>query len=128
MITNLRQFNAVLRRSASRVPEEKLVLFQKKLAFDLLRGIVLKTPVDTGRARGNWQVTIGKPAKGVVGEDSSGGSTITQGVRNLGGLGPFQVVWIVNNLPYIQPLENGHSGQAPKGMVALTLAEVQQGL
>ena len=37
-------------------------------------------------------------------------------------------IWISNNLPYIEALEEGHSQQAPHGMVALSLAEAEQGL
>ena len=33
--------------------------------------------------------------------------------------------YIVNNLPYSIALENGHSGQAPQGMVGLTVTEYQ---
>ncbi|NBT33816.1 MAG: hypothetical protein EBT13_18445 [Rhodobacteraceae bacterium] len=34
------------------------------------------------------------------------------------------IIYIQNNLPYANRLENGWSGQAPQGMVALTVAEV----
>ena len=34
-------------------------------------------------------------------------------------------VWtIANNLPYVEALENGHSKQAPAGMVKLALLDV----
>jgi hypothetical protein len=29
----------------------------------------------------------------------------------------------VSNIPYIEALENGHSKQAPQGMIALSVAE-----
>ncbi len=37
---------------------------------------------------------------------------------------PGDTIWISNNLPYIVKLEEGHSQQAPQGMVALSIAEV----
>ena len=35
------------------------------------------------------------------------------------------VIWIQNNAPYGPALEDGHSGQAPSGMVAVTFAELE---
>jgi hypothetical protein len=34
-------------------------------------------------------------------------------------------IWLMNNLPYAQPLEYGHSSQAPAGMVRISVIEVQ---
>src|SRR5438105_3378836 len=36
----------------------KLSLIMRKLAMQALRGVVLKTPVLTGRLRGNWRVAL----------------------------------------------------------------------
>ncbi len=33
-------------------------------------------------------------------------------------------VILLNNVEYIEPLENGHSGQAPEGMIEITVAEL----
>jgi hypothetical protein len=35
------------------------------------------------------------------------------------------VIWIYNNLPYIERLEFGHSQQAPLGMVRISIAEIE---
>ena len=105
---------------------ERMTLFVQKIALQVLRGVVLKTPVDTGRARGNWQVTIGEPAEGEVANlDPSGGSTISEGTARILGAINFVVIWVVNNLPYIERLEDGYSTQAPEGMVVVTLAEIE---
>ena len=37
-----------------------------------------------------------------------------------------KVQFFTNNLPYAAALENGHSGQAPGGMVRVTVARFQQ--
>jgi hypothetical protein len=37
-------------------------LFYRKLGFELFRAVILKTPVDTGRARGGWDVQFGGPS------------------------------------------------------------------
>lgn len=101
------------------------VALQKKLALEALRRVVLKSPVDTGRFRGNWQVAIGVRPNGVVETvDPSGGATIANGTRPISALDQLDVVYLVNNLPYAQRLEDGYSGQAPQGMVAVTVAEI----
>lgn len=98
---------------------------QQKIGMDLLAGIVLGTPVDTGRAAGNWQVAIGAPASGTLDrQDPQGAATIAAGSDVIQASQAFSVIYINNNLPYIEPLERGHSGQAPQGMVQTTLDRV----
>lgn len=99
---------------------------QRKIALQALQGLVLKTPVDTGRARANWQVTLDEPAGGTLeATDPSGGGTIAGGAATIGAVEPYGSIWITNNLPYIEELEDGHSDQAPNGMLAVTLAELR---
>jgi hypothetical protein len=99
------------------------------IALDSLRGVVMKSPVDTGRFRGNWIVSKNAPnAKSSEVTDKNGGQTITKGS---GVIDTFKMdtdsrIIIQNNLPYANRLENGWSKQAPNGMVALTVAEMQR--
>ena len=67
-VESLAQFNKSIDDFARKIPG-KVSALQKKIVLEALKRIVERTPVDTGRARGNWQVTIGTPARGVV-EDS----------------------------------------------------------
>jgi|TARA_R110002167_G_scaffold92478_1_gene248332 hypothetical protein len=105
-------------------------------ALDLMNRIILMTPVDTGRARGNWQLTQRSPATGKISEDDANVSKaeappsgiMKQAEQTAIGSQPGDDIWISNNLPYIEVLEEGHSKQAPHGMVALALVEVEQGL
>jgi len=108
------------------VPSQSRV-FQIKLAFELLTRIVFRTPVDTGRARGNWQIGIGEAPTGLTEDDEDGSQTNAEGLRRLGEYTSGVVtIWIVNNVNYISFLEDGSSQrQAPAGMVALSLAEVE---
>ena len=122
---NLAQFNREITQFAKSIPG-KVTVMQKKVVLEALRRLVQKTPVDTGRARGNWQTTIGSPAEGQLDKkDLEGDSTIVAGLVALAGLPPFQVVWISNNIDYIEELEHGHSGQAPEGMLAITIEELR---
>jgi hypothetical protein len=107
--------------------ERKMDLAVQKIAFELFSRVILKTPVDSGRARGNWQVAIGSVPDGVLEiEDKTGSATISAAAATASGLRAGDVIYLVNNLPYIQRLEDGYSGQAPAGMVGLTVQEFQQ--
>lgn len=99
----------------------------KKLAFDLFGDITLRTPVDTGHARRNWQTTVGEPAGTIIG--TAGDSETPAPAPPPPSLSGYNIgqgsVFIINNLPYIEALENGHSSQAPSGMVGLAVAKAQ---
>lgn len=80
--------------------------------------LVIGTPVDTGRARGNYVITIGAPRFQVSDNlDPSGSGTLQQAQSVVSqwkvGKGP---IFITNSLPYIERLDNGYSQQAPNGM------------
>lgn len=134
-IGSFERFNAEVKKFAKDLTEVELVLFHKKVSFEAFSRIVQKTPVDTGRARGNWQLTIGAPAEDVLenfpdafnvlgsAEDEAG---IERALSQLSDLKPFQVVFISNNVAYIIFLEEGTSKQAPQGMVAETFEELLQ--
>lgn len=119
------QFNKEIRDFSRSIPQKALVL-QKQIVLEALRRLIEKTPVDTGRARGNWQVTIGRPAGGSLDQtDADGQETITAGLAVLAGLKDEQIVWTSNNVDYIEDLEHGHSRQAPHGMLAVTVQELR---
>jgi hypothetical protein len=101
----------------------------RKICLDLLTGIVLKTPVDTGRARANWFTSINSPtAKVTVSTDPSGSSAISNGLSAIS-KATGNVLWITNNLPYIYRLEfEGWSKQAPAGMVRVTVNDIARQL
>ena len=114
--------------------EVELKEVRKTYAFALYSSIVKKTPVDTGRARGNWNISVG--------HDDTLPSTRTKpqfkNVDEVPKVEGDESIFISNNLPYITKLEyggypknpkggngktvNGYSKQAPEGMVGVTLA------
>lgn len=124
MSDNLLEFNKEIAEFAKTIPG-KVTELQRKIVLEALKRVVLKTPVDTGRARGNWQVSIGSPAGTKLDvTDKAGGETITKGLAVLTGLSPYQIVFIDNNLEYIEFLEHGSSKQAPTGMLKITVEEL----
>jgi hypothetical protein len=97
------------------------------LAVDAV--VVVRTPVKTGRARANWQPSIGGPPAGLVTWDDKADNgrgaayAIKEGQRVIAtykqGAGS---IYISNNLPYIQRLNEGWSKQAPAGFVEAAVA------
>lgn len=99
----------------------------RKIALDLFKRVIMKSPVDTGRFKGNWQVAIGSIPAGVLAiDDKSGTATISKMTAAVLGLKAGQVIYLVNNLEYARPLEYGQSKQAPAGVVRITLQEFPQ--
>lgn len=113
----------------------------RAISTEILTRIVLRTPVGNpslwkgkppagyvgGRARANWTVSLGSYS-GTTLElvDKDGRTTIARGMNSLSSWQPGESIYIMNSLPYIRPLEyEGHSKQAPVGMVRITVAEFQ---
>lgn len=107
--------------------EEALAQRVRVIALALLNEIVLRSPVDTGRFRGNNIVSVGAPVyTSSTNVDPSGSDTIQQGLRVTTGLEPYTQVFIQNNLVYSVELERGHSKQAPSGVYEVSFHSVSQ--
>ena len=98
----------------------------RKAAIAADEALVLSTPVDTGRARGNWQASIGTPQELIAAGIRDPSTTLDDGRQIISqwklGIGP---IFITNGVPYIVPLEEGHSQQAPSGMTKHGIAAAQ---
>ncbi len=127
-VLNLKKFSAALKKGQVELGEIHLK-FQKRIALEALTRIIKRTPVDTGRARANWQLASSTNESEVGGTDPGGSATIAGGLSAIDRITvPFGVIWIFNNVEYITLLEEGSSSQAPQGMVALSLREIASGL
>lgn len=105
--------------------QDKLALAVRKIAIDAFTRIVIRSPVDTGRFRGNWQVSIENIPSGSSDTGKSEGEVIGEINSVVGQMRVGQSIFFVNNLPYARRLEYGWSKQAPNGMVRLTVQEFQ---
>ena len=104
----------------------------KQIALAVDAAVVQQTPVDTGRARANWLVSLEVATTDTIApydlgkEGSSGGANaqaaIQQAIDALVDRKPGQSIHITNNLPYIARLNEGHSAQAPVGFVQTAIA------
>lgn len=99
----------------------------RRAALTVLQTVVVATPVDTGRARSNWNTELNRPnlstrepyAPGDSGSTGAANArrSIEEGTRVITDRATGQDIWITNNLPYIGELNNGHSAQAPAGFI-----------
>lgn len=118
-------FSDDIRRFATKTTEAHNKI-ARVATLELFSGVIKSTPVDTGRARGNWQTAPGSPAAGETERlDKSGGEAISE-VEAKTPEGAGQVTYLSNNLPYIMELEEGSSKQAPEGMVRKNMDRVQR--
>jgi len=124
--SELAEFNRRIKAWTRKHTVAQGTLLQRTLALEALRRLVLRTPVRTGRARGGWQLTIDRVAEDDVDRvDKRGQTTINEGMAALGKIRFGCIVWIANNVEYIQALEDGHSKkQAPRGMFRITVQDL----
>ena len=110
----------------------------KKIVFDAFAGVILRSPVDTGRFRASWRVSVNS-VNDTVEPDRAG---VPSPLKGQGGSAPADpgeqqvaqiaistakfgdIVYITNNLPYGPALEGGWSKQAPSGVMAITFLEI----
>lgn len=101
---------------------------RRVIVIKLFSAVVLDTPVDSGRLRGNWQTTIGSGAKGVLDRlDPSGGAAIGEATSRAANLKGDDSIYLTNNLPYARRIEyEGWSKKAPEGMVRKNVVRFQR--
>ena len=99
----------------------------RQIVGNIAEQLVEHTPVETGRARGHWRLSLNtaEPATSDS-PDTEGTATVAE---MLAALEPFQLgqtVCICNNAPYIVMLENGYSPQAPGGIVTAVVRDIPE--
>lgn len=125
MQRHVQKFNDQLRTFARTLAPAKVAALERKVALEGLRRLVLKTPVDTGRARGGWQVVIGRFPQGPTDRlDPTGEGTIQAGAGVIAAIRTPRRCVLSNNVEYIEKLEHGGSRQAPDGMLRRTVDEL----
>lgn len=101
--------------------------FVRLLVLKIYRRLVMRTPVRTGRAQNSWQINEDTPDLSTTeAAQENEEAIIAEAMAKLKKFSAGGVVWITNNLPYIIPLEEGHSDQAPPGgIVEITIEEFE---
>jgi len=117
--TNLSRFSVDIAK-LKKIPLELADTAARKIAFDIHTKLTETTPVDTGRAKGNWFPSVGTPSEEVT-------DGVVPQTFNISPA-PLEKIWLTNNLPYIQELNDGHSDQAPINFVDIAVFEVVESL
>jgi len=97
------------------------------LVFAAHKSIVEKTPVKTGRARGNWMVSVGSPQWSEQESDKSPGGRITimREFAKRNEVDIEETAYIINGVEYVPHLERGTDKFPPFGMIAVTEQELK---
>lgn len=128
----LAEFAIECEKAALTVMEQTLFL-QKAVAGTILKELLITTPVDTGRARANWQTTSLEasdsdkyPKPEFPSSPEAGVEEAKQMFRDEMNDHTGGSIHITNNVPYIDPLNRGTSSQAPAGFIerAVQAAEI----
>jgi len=136
MIEDLKKFQLDLTHFHEIVVPETHAKLCGRIAFRLHQYVVAGspggpgTPVDTGWARANWAVKVGWTCPTEpIGTYPGKGNKTDLPVFNAAGavftLPKYPFIWVYNNVPYIEALEDGHSGQAPTGVLSGALNSIQ---
>lgn len=99
---------------------------RRAITLKLFGAIIMDTPVDTGRLRGNWRTAVAAPNL-VTTDNTAVGVAQAELQANLGdGVGKDVTVFCANNLPYAYRIEyEGWSHtKAPEGMVRRNVARI----
>ena len=116
----------------------------RRIALRVWEELVGRTPIDTGRAQSGWVTNLDEPSDYVPPEIPADVQAAREAARRSGAASGRIVpepeppdlsaatianrIFIVNNTPYIVQLDQGSSQKSPAGMVAVTMAQVQEEL
>lgn len=145
------KFDRALKKQFKDSSAEAILDRKKEIAHVALESLVTTTPYKTGRAKSGWLVGLDEPPEGeptsVQARDEkgrfSGGfkarkkvvidsakaasldlMVIRNGARVINKM-TDEKLFIVNNVPYIEELDDGTSTQAPNGMTDIADANVK---
>ena len=125
---NLDQFNRDIQRLSKDLPAAGVQALHKKVAFDVVEGAIMTTPIDTGRLRGGWDVAVGTTETEDIepsGElDKSGQQTVNKAAQSIQAIKPYDVCTIHNNVEYVTYVEDGTDRQAPVKMLQRSIDRV----
>jgi hypothetical protein len=118
-----------------------LGLAVKKIVLDLHSEVTALTPVDTGRLRAAWMIGVGEASEETP-DDVPQAILDKRAEQKAKGTDPgpifgppdppdvsdidgTQPVFLSNNLEYAEAIEDGHSQQAPNGMLKVAIATIE---
>jgi len=114
-----------LTQARKKVQDNVLTAYQetvKKSSEDM----ILNTPVDSGKARGNWNTRLNSSDTYIneSARDPSGAASMAKNKTVVDRATIKDDIFFTNNVPYIQVLENGDVHHIPAGMRAIAKANI----
>lgn len=110
------QFSERLRRFAGTLAPDLASKLQRKLVLEALIRCVNRSPVDTGRFRANWTVSVGQEGLRFFFDSTdpgrSGGVAVNRERPIIDQIPAYSIAYIQNNIPYAEVIEFG--GYVPK--------------
>lgn len=134
MAKDLRYLGQLMDKVAIAVVDDATA-FENEIISNTVAELAKNTPVDTGKARSNWAVSLDNPFAGTrlpyspylsrhkhgdggsIGETRNQAGVVWAAASVLKANKAGASVYISNNLPYIQRLNEGWSDQAPAGFI-----------
>lgn len=111
------------------ITRSNVALVMRMATVEFYRQVIISTPVDTGRARHGWNISVGAPSNTVPPEGKYSLPNINEhGLETTVTVTPDKVIYITNRVPYIEDLNKGSSQQAPARFVELAAGRVQRGV
>jgi hypothetical protein len=99
-------------------------LVVRRVALDMFGRVIQKSPVDEGRFKSSYLVSVNSVPSGDPGTiDKSGAPSLARVSAAVLAMKVGDTITMTSSLAYALRLEYGWSQQAPAGMVRLTVAE-----
>lgn len=134
-------FSLDLKKATKNIKENRDKIIRGTL-ISLSSKIIKRTPVGNpalwkskppkgyigGSLRGGWQASIGTPDRSLSKRketNDAGGQTAVDAAGVANALCAGQTFYLTNPLPYARRVEFGWSGQAPQGMLRVSILEAQ---
>ena len=112
-LKNLRQLNKA-HEKFMKLSLDDIGLALEQSGFRLFQSLQTLTPRDTGKAISGWIPVVDQPPSEF--KPQNGLSYYSKRPFDITGkVKPDSIIWISNNVAYIQRLDEGHSSQAPNG-------------
>lgn len=108
------------------IMERRTADLMREATKDFYQKIIIATPVDTGRARWGWNITVNAPSNTVPPPGIYPMPTIDLHMENsINSITVTDTIYITNNVPYIKRLNAGYSKNHPARFVEQAAAKVQ---
>lgn len=106
--------------------EKRVKKLMRVATIEFWRQVIISTPVDTGYARYGWFISSHTPSRYLPPDGQEKYQVPKQqDHEDIREYGLDDKLYINNNVPYIDRLNDGYSTQAPKNFVEMAAARVQ---